>query len=175
MMTVFTVHTKPHITRVLYIDTVKDAINAEKAEIAGAGFINFTMPTSFWQGQLAVMLANYNNYGASQIGAGNKVNIEYVSANPTGPLHIGHARGAVFGDALAGLLTKAGYQVDKEYYINDAGGQVKILVESTLFRYNQLLGKAEGEVPDGCYPGEYLIEVAKALQAKHGDLSLIHI
>jgi len=151
------------------IDDITKAIGASSSNIAGAGFINFTMPLEFWHNNLANIIQKPHQYGDSDIGNNIKTNVEYVSANPTGPLHIGHARGAVFGDALANLLSKAGYKVDKEYYINDAGGQINILVQSTLFRYNQLLGKTTGDVPEGCYPGEYLIEIAQNLRKKHGD------
>src|SRR5690606_3331604 len=108
-------------------------------------------------------------YGDSEIGAGRPVNVEYVSANPTGPLHVGHGRGAVFGDVLASLLSKAGFAVTREYYVNDAGAQVDVLARSAHLRYREALGESVGDVPEGLYPGEYLKEVGAALARKHGD------
>ncbi len=104
----------------------------------------------------------------SDIGQGARVNVEYVSANPTGPMHVGHTRGAVFGDALANLLEKAGYEVTREYYINDAGAQVDALARSAYLRYREALGETVGEIPEGLYPGEYLVAVGKALAERHG-------
>src|SRR5262249_38422240 len=115
------------------------------------------------------VLAAGRNYGASDIGGGRAVNVEYVSANPTGPLHIAHARGAVVGDALAALLAKAGYKVTREYYINDAGGQVDTLARSTFLRYREALGESIPAIPEGFYPGEYLKDVGQALAARDGD------
>src|SRR5258708_26889338 len=102
------------------------------------------------------------------MGAVEKFNVEYVSANPTGPMHVGHCRGAVFGDALAGLLTFSGYDVTREYYINDAGAQVDVLARSAFLRYREALGERIGEIPDGLYPGDYLKPVGAALAAQHG-------
>ncbi len=138
-------------------------------EIAGPGFINLRLADSYWQARIADVLAAGSDYGASSIGAGRRVNVEYVSANPTGPLHIAHARGAVVGDALASLLAKAGYHVTREYYINDAGGQVDTLARSAYLRYLEALGETIGEIPEGLYPGEYLKEVGQALAARDGD------
>ena len=107
-------------------------------------------------------------FGDSAIGGGERVNVEFVSANPTGPMHVGHGRGAVVGDALAGLLAKAGFSVQREYYINDAGAQVDVLAHSTYLRYREALGEAIGPIPEGLYPGEYLIEVGEALAERHG-------
>jgi arginyl-tRNA synthetase len=138
-------------------------------EIAGPGFINLRLADSYWQARIADVLAAGADYGASTIGAGRRVNVEYVSANPTGPLHIAHARGAVYGDALAALLAKAGYDVTREYYINDAGAQVDILARSAYLRYLEALGESVGPIPEGFYPGEYLKEVGAALAARDGD------
>lgn len=140
-----------------------------KVEVAGAGFINMTLASSVWQSALLDILASGQNYGTSEIGKGKKVNVEYVSANPTGPLHVGHGRGAVFGDALASLLIKAGYEVTKEYYINDAGAQVDKLADSVYLRYLELCGEKFDAIPEGLYPGEYLIPVAEGLKAVHGE------
>lgn len=144
----------------------------ESVEIAGPGFINLRLAASAWQRILPVILREGIAFGDSTLGAGKKINVEYVSANPTGPLHIGHARGAVYGDAMARLLSKAGYDVTKEYYTNDAGAQVEVLAKSVLLRYREALGEAIGEIPEGLYPGEYLKEVGHALTAKFGDTLL---
>lgn len=137
-------------------------------EVAGPGFINFSLAPEVWQSVLPVILASGNSYGNSRIGAGHNVNVEYVSANPTGPLHIGHARGAVYGDALATLLLKSGHTVTKEYYVNDAGAQVEVLARSALLRYREALGEEIGAIPEGLYPGEYLKSVGAVLQEMHG-------
>ena len=114
------------------------------------------------------MLAAGADYGRSDMGAGEKVNVEYVSANPTGPMHVGHGRGAVFGDALANLLAFAGYDVTREYYINDAGAQVDVLARSAFLRYREALGENIGAMPEGLYPGDYLVPVGAKLAAEHG-------
>ncbi|MDX2094877.1 MAG: arginine--tRNA ligase [Alphaproteobacteria bacterium] len=136
--------------------------------VAGPGFINFTLAPDVWQAVLPVILSAGKSYGNSRIGAGRNVNVEYVSANPTGPLHIGHARGAVYGDALATLLLKSGHTVTKEYYVNDAGAQVEVLARSALLRYREALGEDIGAIPEGLYPGEYLKSVGAVLQEMHG-------
>jgi arginyl-tRNA synthetase len=136
--------------------------------VAGPGFINLKLRDSFWRERLRDCLRAGLAYGDSQKGAGHKVNVEYVSANPTGPLHVAHARGAVVGDALANLLLKAGYDVSKEYYINDAGAQVDILGRSTYLRYREALGEDIGAIPEGLYPGEYLKEVGAAIARRDG-------
>jgi arginyl-tRNA synthetase len=141
----------------------------DTVEIAGPGFINIRLNADFIQNQIAEILKHGVDYGRSEIGAMEKVNVEYVSANPTGPLHVGHCRGAVFGDALATLLDYAGYDVTKEYYINDAGGQIDVLARSAHLRYLEALGEDIGEIPEGLYPGEYLIPVGEALAQKYGD------
>lgn len=148
---------------------LEDIETVESVEIAGPGFINIRLKNEFIQKQIATVLKQGVNYGRSDIGAAEKVNVEYVSANPTGPLHVGHCRGAVFGDALATLLDYAGYDVTKEYYINDAGGQIDVLARSAYLRYLEALGEEIGEIPEGLYPGAYLIPVGEALVEKYGD------
>ena len=137
-------------------------------DIAGPGFINLSLVPSVWQGQVANVLRAGTAYGNSDIGAEDKVNIEYVSANPTGPMHVGHARGAVVGDALARLLERANYQVTREYYINDAGSQTDTLARSALIRMREALGEDIGDIPEGLYPGDYLIGVGQALAKEYG-------
>jgi arginyl-tRNA synthetase len=139
-----------------------------KADIAGPGFINFTLKPSAWIAELRTVLAQGKGYGASGIGRGEKINVEYVSANPTGPMHVGHGRGAVFGDALASLLAFAGFDVTREYYVNDAGAQVDVLARSAFLRYREALGEDVGAIPDGLYPGDYLKPVGEALAIEHG-------
>jgi arginyl-tRNA synthetase len=143
--------------------------SVEGVEIAGPGFINLSISNSFWQARIAEVLALGENYGSSNLGNGEKVNVEYVSANPTGPLHVGHVRGAVFGDALANLLAKAGFEVGKEYYVNDAGSQIDTLARSVYLRYREALGQDIGKIPEGYYPGDYLIPVGKKLAAEYGE------
>jgi arginyl-tRNA synthetase len=138
-------------------------------DVAGPGFINLTLKASAWSDALRTVLREGASYGRSAIGAAEKVNVEYVSANPTGPMHVGHCRGAVFGDALASLLAFAGYDVVREYYINDAGAQVDVLARSALLRYREALGENIGEIPEGLYPGDYLVPVGQALAAEYGD------
>ena len=136
--------------------------------VAGPGFINLRLSKSYWQRLLAAMIRAGTDYGRSTIGTGRKTNVEYVSANPTGPMHVGHCRGAVVGDALANLLAFAGYEVIKEYYINDAGSQIDVLARSVFIRYREALGEKIGEIPSGLYPGDYLIPVGKALADEFG-------
>jgi arginyl-tRNA synthetase len=138
------------------------------AEVAGPGFLNLRLRDAFWHAVVRDILLDGARYGASDIGAGAKTNVEYVSANPTGPMHVGHCRGAVFGDALANLLVFSGYDVSREYYINDAGGQVDVLARSVFLRYREALGEDIGEIPQGLYPGDYLKPVGEALKAAHG-------
>ena len=139
------------------------------AEIAGPGFINIRLDRTVWEAELRGMRAAGDDYGRSKLGAGRTVNVEYVSANPTGPMHMGHCRGAVVGDALASLLEHAGYRVTREYYVNDAGGQVDVLARSAHLRYLEALGRDTGEIPEGLYPGDYLVPVGKELAAEYGD------
>jgi arginyl-tRNA synthetase len=138
------------------------------AEVAGPGFINLRLSDGFWQNRVPDILGAGIAYGDSTMGTGNKVNVEYVSANPTGPMHVGHGRGAVVGDALASLLAKAGFDVTREYYINDAGAQIEVLTRSAHLRYREALGEQIGEIPEGLYPGDYLKPVGAALAEKHG-------
>ncbi|OQW57011.1 MAG: arginine--tRNA ligase [Proteobacteria bacterium SG_bin9] len=138
-------------------------------EIAGPGFINIRLKPHAWSDALHAILREGESYGRSAIGKAEKVNVEYVSANPTGPMHVGHCRGAVFGDALASLLAAAGYDVTREYYINDAGAQVDVLARSAFLRYREALGETIGAIPEGLYPGDYLKPVGEALKAEHGD------
>jgi arginyl-tRNA synthetase len=140
-----------------------------ETEIAGPGFINLTLDKTFWWGRLKEVLEAQVTYGASVIGKKLPVNVEYVSANPTGPLHVGHGRGAVFGDALASLLEKVGFVVTREYYVNDAGAQIETLAHSLHLRYRQALGEETGDVPVGLYPGEYLISAGQKLADVVGD------
>ncbi len=144
------------------------------AEIAGPGFINMRLDPSVWIAELRAIAAMGDAYGQSSMGEGEdgkrtRVNVEYVSANPTGPLHMGHCRGAVVGDALASLLEFSGHDVTREYYINDAGGQVDVLARSAHLRYLEALGEDIGEIPEGLYPGDYLKPVGAALAEVHGD------
>jgi arginyl-tRNA synthetase len=141
-------------------------------DVAGPGFINLTLKVAVWTDALRAILRAGNAYGRSAIGASEKVNVEYVSANPTGPMHVGHCRGAVFGDALASLLQLSGFDVAREYYINDAGAQVDVLARSAFLRYREALGENIGDIPDGLYPGDYLKPVGQALAAEHGKALL---
>src|SRR6202011_3355832 len=138
-------------------------------DVAGPGFINLTLKPKAWSDALRTVLRRGDAYGQSTAGAAEKVNVEYVSANPTGPMHVGHCRGAVFGDALASLLNFAGQDVTREYYINDAGAQVDVLARSAFLRYREALGEDIGEIPEGLYPGDYLKPVGEALAAEYGD------
>jgi arginyl-tRNA synthetase len=139
------------------------------ASIAGPGFINLTLSDDAWRRELSAIAALGPAYGRSVLGSGKRVNVEYVSANPTGPMHMGHCRGAVVGDALASLLEFAGHEVIREYYVNDAGGQVDMLARSAQLRYREALGEDIGGIPEGLYPGDYLIPVGTALAGEFGD------
>ncbi len=138
------------------------------AEVAGPGFLNLRLAPAVWQGVVAAALAAGRDFGRSDLGAGRRVNVEFVSANPTGPMHVGHVRGAVVGDALASLLAFAGWEVTREYYINDGGAQVDVLARSAYERYREAHGLSP-EIAEGLYPGDYLIEVGAALKAAFGD------
>ena len=138
------------------------------AEVAGPGFLNLRLAPKVWENVLSAILQNPEQYGRAKMGLGKRVNVEYVSANPTGPLHVGHTRGAVFGDALASLLDFAGYKVTREYYINDGGAQVDVLARSVYLRYLEAHGQAVA-FEDGTYPGDYLIDVGQSLKDKVGD------
>ena len=141
----------------------------ERVDIAGPGFINMALTDATWRAELAAIHAEGDDYGRSDMGAGITVNVEYVSANPTGPMHMGHCRGAVVGDALAQLLEYVGHKVIREYYVNDAGGQVDVLARSAHLRYREALGENVGDIPEGLYPGDYLVPVGQALAAEYGD------
>jgi arginyl-tRNA synthetase len=151
---------------------IADALAADdhvqKVDVAGPGFINLTLKPAAWTEALRAAIRAGADFGNSDIGRADKVNVEYVSANPTGPMHVGHCRGAVFGDALANLLAFAGYAVTREYYINDAGAQVDVLARSAFLRYREALGEDIGEIPEGLYPGDYLVPVGQALAAEYG-------
>jgi arginyl-tRNA synthetase len=138
------------------------------AEVAGAGFINLTLKPAAWIGVLRSVLAAGATYGRNNVGHGEPVNIEYVSANPTGPMHVGHGRGAVFGDALANLLAFSGFRVTREYYVNDSGAQIQALARSAFMRYREALGETIGPIPQGLYPGDYLKPVGAALATEFG-------
>ena len=137
-------------------------------DVAGPGFVNFRLATPIWHAALGAVAGQGADYGRSAVGNGQRVNVEYVSANPTGPMHVGHTRGAVFGDALASLMAYSGYDVTREYYINDAGSQIDTLARSTLLRYLEALGETI-EIPPGLYPGDYLVPVGAALAAEFGE------
>lgn len=143
--------------------------DVREASVAGPGFVNLRLSDGYWQRALGDMLARATDYGRSKIGNAVKVNVEYVSANPTGPMHVGHCRGAVVGDTTANILAFAGYEVVKEYVINDAGSQIDVLGRSALLRYREALGETIGEIPPGLYPGDYLVPVGQALAAEFGD------
>jgi len=151
------------------VDRLQQYDYIASADIAGPGFINLRLADSMWSQLILQVLELEGSYGNSELGEGRDVNLEYVSANPTGPLHIGHARGAVVGDVLGMILLKAGYNVTKEYYINDAGSQVDTLAQSAYLRYLEALGRDIGEIPAGLYPGEYLKPVGQGLAEQYGD------
>lgn len=145
----------------------------ESISIAGPGFINIKLRSSFWHSQLTHILTKAADYGKTDLGKNTAINVEFVSANPTGPMHVGHCRGAVVGDVLANLLSYTGYNVTKEYYINDAGNQIDSLAHSVLLRYRQALGESIGEIPAGLYPGDYLISLGQKLAHTYGK-DLLH-
>jgi arginyl-tRNA synthetase len=159
---------KPRDIADALLPRLEDNPDVVDGAVAGPGFINLKLRDEFWLKRLSECLEEGPAYGNSTMGGAQKVNVEYVSANPTGPLHVAHARGAVVGDALANLLAKAGYAVTKEYYINDAGAQVDTLGRSTFLRYKEALGDPIGTIPEGLYPGEYLKEVGAALAKRDG-------
>jgi arginyl-tRNA synthetase len=161
--------TNPRALAGLIAPKLEELAEVSAAEIAGPGFINLRLVPDVWQEELGTILAEGDGYGRSTMGQGQRVNVEYVSANPTGPMHMGHCRGAVVGDALASLLEHAGYAVTREYYVNDAGGQVDVLARSAHLRYREALGEDIGEIPEGLYPGDYLKPVGEALAREHGD------
>ncbi len=161
--------TNPRALAELLVAKLSALPSVSGAEIAGPGFINLRLADGAWRDELAAIAALGGDYGRSAMGNGGTVNVEYVSANPTGPMHMGHCRGAVVGDALAALLEYAGHKVLREYYINDAGAQVQVLARSVHIRYREALGEAVGAIPEGLYPGDYLVPVGQALAAEFGD------
>ncbi|TAX34301.1 arginine--tRNA ligase [Rhizobium leguminosarum] len=160
--------TNPRALADVIIAKLKEDPDVADVSVAGPGFINIRLAVGYWQRLLASMIGAGTDYGRSSLGKGKKVNVEYVSANPTGPMHVGHCRGAVVGDALANLLAFAGYGVEKEYYINDAGSQIDVLARSVFLRYREALGEKIGEIPSGLYPGDYLVPVGQSLAADYG-------
>ncbi len=154
-------------------DAIKPRLEAiptiTSVEIAGPGFINLRLTPDAWRDELRTIIRKGDEYGLSKIGSNERVNVEYVSANPTGPLHVGHCRGAVVGDSLARLLEATGFRVTKEYYVNDAGAQVDTLARSAHLRYRQALGEDIGDIPEGMYPGDYLTPVGTLLAAEYGE------
>ncbi len=160
--------TSPRALAELIADRLAKHVDVASVEIAGPGFINLRLVSGIWPRVLTSILALGESYGRSAMGGGRKANVEYVSANPTGPLHVGHVRGAVFGDALAQLLTETGFDVTREYYINDAGAQVDVLARSAFLRYREALGESIGDIPSGLYPGSYLKPVGEALVRDYG-------
>ncbi len=160
--------TNPRALADLISAVLRNDPDVSEVSVAGPGFINIRLSTGYWQRLLASMIEAGTDYGRSTAGSGKKTNVEYVSANPTGPMHVGHCRGAVVGDALANLLSFAGYEVVKEYYINDAGGQIEVLARSVFLRYREALGENIGEIPAGLYPGDYLVPVGKELAEEFG-------
>jgi arginyl-tRNA synthetase len=160
---------KPRDLAAPIAEALRDIKDVREVDIAGPGFINVRFADGVWSKVLSGIVDAGVAYGRSSIGAGEKVNVEYVSANPTGPMHVGHSRGAVFGDALAAVLERVGYDVTREYYINDAGAQVDVLARSTYLRYREALGEDIGDIPEGLYPGDYLKPVGEALVQRDGD------
>ena len=161
--------TNPRALAELIIAALKTDPDISEVSVAGPGFINIRLSVGYWQKLLSAMVSDGEDYGRNGIGQGRKVNVEYVSANPTGPMHVGHCRGAVVGDTLANLLKFAGFDVVKEYYINDAGSQIDVLARSVFLRYREALGETVGEIPAGLYPGDYLVPVGEALKTEFGD------
>lgn len=160
--------TNPRALADVIAERLKQDADVVDVTVAGPGFINVRLSQAYWQRLLATMIREGENFGRSKVGAGRKVNVEFVSANPTGPMHVGHCRGAVVGDALANLMAFAGYEVTKEYYINDAGSQIDVLAKSVFLRYREALGETVGEIPPGLYPGDYLVPVGQALAKEFG-------
>lgn len=150
------------------VEVLKANDSFTKLEIAGAGFINICVSQNLWNEALEDIVSKKLSYGKNNLGKGQKINVEFVSANPTGPMHIGHARGACVGDSISRILAKCGYKVTREFYINDAGGQVDVLAKSVYLRYLEANGKDIGPIPTGLYPGQYLKPVAKKLAKKYG-------
>ncbi len=161
--------TNPRALAALIAPKIEAMPGVTSVEVAGPGFINIRLTDEAWRDELAAIIAAGDGYGRSNVGKGERVNVEYVSANPTGPMHMGHCRGAVVGDALASLLEAAGFDVTREYYVNDAGSQVDTLARSAHLRYRGALGEDIGEIPEGFYPGDYLVPIGQALASEFGD------
>jgi arginyl-tRNA synthetase len=161
--------TNPRALAALIAPKLEAIPTVTSVEIAGPGFINLRLQPDAWRDELKTIRTQGDAYGRSDVGNNERVNVEYVSANPTGPMHMGHCRGAVVGDSLARLLEAAGFRVTKEYYVNDAGGQVDTLARSVHLRYRQALGQDIGEIPEGMYPGDYLVPVGETLAKEFGD------
>ena len=161
--------TNPRALAGLIAPRLTELAEVESADIAGPGFINMRLKPDIWQDELRMILDAGPDYGRSRLGNGARANVEYVSANPTGPMHMGHCRGAVVGDALASLLEYSGYQVTREYYVNDAGAQVDLLARSAHLRYREAMGEDIGEIPEGLYPGDYLKPVGALFADEYGD------
>ncbi|TKZ20617.1 arginine--tRNA ligase [Shimia litoralis] len=159
---------KPRDIAEMLAEKLAQSDRVDSAQVAGPGFLNLRLAPVLWQGLVKAVLTTGSGFGRSDMGQGKRVNVEYVSANPTGPLHVGHTRGAVFGDALASLLDFVGFDVTREYYINDGGAQVDVLARSVFERYREANG-LNPEIAEGLYPGDYLVTVGEALKAKHGD------
>jgi arginyl-tRNA synthetase len=160
--------TRPRDLAVKLVAELASIEGVETLDIAGPGFINLTLSSSFWRSVIVTILQEQGDYGRNVVTSPQNINLEYVSANPTGPMHVGHCRGAVFGDVLANLLEFAGHNVTREYYINDAGTQVDILAQSVFLRYREALGENIGSIPEGLYPGDYLKPVGEKLARDHG-------
>jgi len=158
----------PREVAMALVEHFRSDADVATVDVAGPGFVNFRLATPIWHAALGAVAGQGADYGRSAVGNGQRVNVEYVSANPTGPMHVGHTRGAVFGDALASLMAYSGYDVTREYYINDAGSQIDTLARSTLLRYREALGEMI-EIPPGLYPGDYLVPVGAALAAEFGE------
>lgn len=160
--------TNPRALAAIIAEALGDDADVSEVSVAGPGFINLRLSARYWQNVLASIITAGTDFGRSTVGQGRKANVEYVSANPTGPMHVGHCRGAVVGDTLANLLAFAGHEVTKEYYINDAGNQIDVLARSAFLRYREALGEKIGSIPEGLYPGDYLVPVGEALAAEYG-------
>ncbi|MDO9417068.1 arginine--tRNA ligase [Pararhizobium sp.] len=160
--------TNPRALADIIAGMLKRDPDIEDVSVAGPGFINVKLSVAYWQRVLVSIVDAGTDYGRGNLGRGRKANVEYVSANPTGPMHVGHCRGAVVGDTLANLLAYAGFAVTKEYYINDAGSQIDVLARSVFLRYREALGEKIGEIPAGLYPGDYLVPVGKLLADEYG-------
>lgn len=159
----------PRVLAGLFLNHIQGFDEVRTADIAGAGFINMRLHPSFWYTHLSTILKEKEAYGSSDIGQGQAMNVEYVSVNPTGPMHAGHGRVAIVGDAMAALMEKGGYEVTREYYINDGGAQAETLARSAYLRYLEALGQDIGEIPAGLYPGDYLKAVGESVAKNYGD------